>query len=1032
MIQKSSVLPSARPQSLCLANWQSSRSLLPVMLPANPFLQIVLPRAARALQRLEGQIWHAVDAAQVEYAGSQPERMEYAAAKRARFRQVALPFIWGKLFDQGWFRVTLQAGTKGRYLRWMDDGEGTVYHKGVPWCGFDVAHRYCPIPDGAKTLEIETLCLQSAIWHPAASGLHAEGSVLREAAVCVRDEDAWHAYHDLDVLIQLAQVLAGTVPGSPLLNPELIGWRPPMDIIPPVLRRLLRGLDDAVNAFDQYGPAPMRRELAKTYRALAVTENPVRAVLTGHAHIDLVWLWPERSMTFKAVHTFSTMNRLMDEYPEFRFGFTQPPAYEAVQAASPKLMGEVRGRIASGKWEALGAMEVESDSLMPCGEALARSFLVGQRGFTRLQGKPSRVLWIPDVFGYSGCLPAIMKQTGVDYFFTTKLIWSSINRFPYSSFKWQGFDGSEVLAHLTQEMGYNQWAAPGELRKAADAYRQADVHQAILAPTGFGDGGGGVTPEMCERVRRMKSLAGLPAAKWGRVDDFFDTLEGARPQLPAWRGELYLEFHHGVLTTHGELKARYRATERALQTWEAVRCACGGAEIDDAPWKRLIFAQFHDYLPGSSIWEVYEEGLPELQRVADSALESARKELTGRGEDSLFNPLPLPLLHMEKDRAVYLPPLAGGDVSAFPALKLDRPAKAATGAMSSEHVQVRFDTKGRIVRLAFDGCEIPCAPRLGDLVLYPDQPHCFEAWEIDRQTLSLGKPVESKADAEVTLDSGLEAAVSFSKSLGERSKVNVTYRLDAFQPVLHVEYDIDWREEQTLLKALFPTRYSGNLARFGAPFGSAVRGQLPGSPVDEAMFEVPGSRWAAVSDEGERAGLAVIAEAKYGFHCRDGQLGVSLLRAPHVTGEDAMHQRLLPPGLRRGGAREKFSDQGRHIIRLALCAHGVDRPRAQLAPALAETLFATPLMYRGPGVTAGFSEVEGLNTVVPCWAKPAVDGKGWILRLHETMGHRGEIRLDVAADRQVRWTNLSEENPVKKNRLEVGPYQILSAYIAGS
>ncbi len=93
---------------------------------------------------------------------------------------------------------------------------------------------------------------------------------------------------------------------------------------------------------------------------------------------------------------------------------------------------------------------------MACGEALARSFLVGQKGFRRLQGKPSRVLWIPDVFGYCGSLPQIMRQTGVEYFFTTKLTWSNINRFPHSSFLWRGIDGSEVLVHVTQENGYNQ------------------------------------------------------------------------------------------------------------------------------------------------------------------------------------------------------------------------------------------------------------------------------------------------------------------------------------------------------------------------------------------------------------------------------------------------------------------------------------------------------------------------------------------------------------------------------------------------
>ena len=161
------------------------------------------------------------------------------------------------------------------------------------------------------------------------------------------------------------------------------------------------------------------------------------------------------------------MNRLMDLYPEFVFGYSQPASYDAVKRISPKLMDRVTKRIKSGNWEPLGATEVESDTLMACGEALARSFLLGQKGFTRLQGKPSRVLWIPDVFGYCGSLPQIMQQTGVDYFFTTKLTWSNINLFPYSSFVWRGIDGSEVIVHVTQGTATTRTSRP---RKSGAAH----------------------------------------------------------------------------------------------------------------------------------------------------------------------------------------------------------------------------------------------------------------------------------------------------------------------------------------------------------------------------------------------------------------------------------------------------------------------------------------------------------------------------------------------------------------------------------
>jgi len=275
------------------------------------------------------------------------------------------------------------------------------------------------------------------------------------------------------------------------------------------------------------------------------------AVLTGHAHIDLVWLWPERVGEAKAVHSFATADRPIDMYPQFRFAYSQTASYAAVSRSAPTLHRRVLHRIGQKRWEASGAMEVESDMLPPCGEALARSFLLGQQAFAGLRGgKPSRLLWLPDVFGYAGCLPQLMRQTGVEYFFTTKMTWGAVTKFPYSSFVWRGDDGSEVVAHIvSQNFGYNGKTSLGELKGHAFGHRQSDVHHEFLAPTGYGDGGGGPTEEMCERARRVANLASLPRVKWGGVEPFFDRLAKLRAKLPTYRGECYLEYHRGVFTT---------------------------------------------------------------------------------------------------------------------------------------------------------------------------------------------------------------------------------------------------------------------------------------------------------------------------------------------------------------------------------------------------------------------------------------------------------------------------------------------------
>jgi alpha-mannosidase len=164
------------------------------MLTQNPFLQLTLPRVTKAISRVEHLIWFPAGSIQVSFAGAFPEPVPFEKARRRNFRQVALPFHWGKAFDQGWFRVGLpeQKSREPLYLHWNDQGEGTVYVDGVPYYGFDVAHRYCPLPRGAREVFIESLCLQSAIWHPSATGLNNPlGSQLSAASLMRRDPLAW-------------------------------------------------------------------------------------------------------------------------------------------------------------------------------------------------------------------------------------------------------------------------------------------------------------------------------------------------------------------------------------------------------------------------------------------------------------------------------------------------------------------------------------------------------------------------------------------------------------------------------------------------------------------------------------------------------------------------------------------------------------------------------------------------------------------------------------------------------------------------
>lgn len=995
------------------------------MFPINPLLQLTPLRAQRGVTRLAEMIWHEPRPLRVEATASRPDHIGLAAAKRLPRSAVANGTGWGRLYDQRWCRVAIPAGG-GRWLHWDEQGEATLFVDGVPFYGFDVAHRHCELPAGVREVWVECLCVQSAIWHPDAKGLDATGNLFRGARLLRRDDAAWAAYHDLNCLYDwMIDLRAKEFPGVPR---ELFSQtqQPALIDVSPLYRKLLRGLDAALDAFDTAGVAALRRELAKIYRALRDAAPLSRAALTGHSHLDLVWLWTEQVGEGKAVHTFANVNRLMALYPEFRFAYSQPASYEAVGRRSPELFRAVKARLRAGQWEATGGMYVESDSHVACGEGLARSFVLGQESFAKLTGRRSRSLWLPDLFGFSACLPQLMRLSGVDYFFTTKTTWNTVNRFPHSSFVWRGPGGHGVVSHVTQGVQFNNELKVEQLRAASHQHQQGDLHDEFLMPNGWGDGGGGPSEEMCERARRLSALRGLPALEWDQPEAFFDRLAEKRDQLPALDGEIYLEYHRGTFTTQSRVKAHFRALERALQLREAALVATRGAAGADLAhaWRRMVFAQFHDYIPGSSIPEVYAKGLPELAQIARDLEGAAKKFLGGgtAGEACLFNPLPLARRCTVGGRVVDLPPLAG--VRAADAVVRGlTPVTVSGRTLENGRVTAKLDAQGRLASLVVDGRAVELAAGAGELVVYPEQSANFGPWDIDRHALSLGQPARGPAKIVAGKDS-----LSVTRQVGTASTATIHYRLEPGASVLRLTVELDWQEPDTMLKLHFPTHYRGREVRCGTPFGSVLRPQLATHREVEAMWEWPMSRWATVSSEGEREGLFVVTEAKYGLSCRDGNLGVTLLRTPRHVGFEE-HGKAYPAHLSRlPKPATVYTDLGRHTIELAIGHYDLTAPRAEQPVVQADNLFTLPVAYRGRAFASAFGGLEGGETLVPHWAKP--EGRDrWVLRLHEVAGQRGTAKLQLAAGWHAQKVNLLGKPlgaPLRGRTLAFAPYEIVS------
>lgn len=538
---------------------------------------------------------------------------------------------WGTYDGHAWFRA--QVTIPPEYA-----GKKVVLNVSVDqenW--FADSRQFILFLDGAMRQGMDINHQRSVITHSAESGstfridLHAyAGLVEKKTELCLQlmleDEAVKRLYYDINVPCQVAAELEE-------------GDKTRLDI--------LRVLNETVNLLDLrkphsalfYQSVGKAQEYVETvfYQAMC-GRQPIMATSTGHTHIDVAWLWTLAQTREKVARSFSTVLRLMEEYPDYVFMSSQPQLYQFLKQDYPDVYEKVRARVAEGRWEAEGGMWVEADCNLSSGEAFIRQLMHGKRFFREEFGVENRLLWLPDVFGYSAALPQILKKSGIDYFMTTKINWNQYNPIPADTFNWCGIDGSSVLTHFITTSSndsfnpsphfstYNGYLAPRPVMGGWKRYMDKQIHEDILVAYGYGDGGGGTTEEMLENGMRMaRGIPGCPRVVMSGSLPYFERMEktvGDSPWLKKWVGELYFEYHRGTYTSMARNKRYNRKSEllyHDAETLGAMSCLLASAAYPlnelRAGWETILLNQFHDILPGSSIEPVYEVSRQQYEKV---------------------------------------------------------------------------------------------------------------------------------------------------------------------------------------------------------------------------------------------------------------------------------------------------------------------------------------------------------------------------------------------------------------------------------
>lgn len=618
----------------------------------------------------------------------------------------------------------------------------------------------------------------------------------------------------------------------------------------------------------------------------------------GHAHIDVAWLWPWAETDRKIARTVINQLSLMEEYPEYRFLQSQPQLYHMLKIHYPELYERFKQALLAGKVIADGAMWVEADTNITGGESLIRQIMYAKQFFKQEFSIETDVMWLPDVFGYTGSLPQILLGCGCTSFATQKIAWTyhGGDPFPYNTFFWEGIDGSTIPAHIFTD--YNSQTRPGSILDRWETRLQKDGIRSMLLAFGWGDGGGGPTRDHLEFLSRVKDLEGVPRVIPSSPKDFFTDLK--RQGLPKERyvGELYFQAHRGTYTSQAKTKLGNRRSEIALheaEFWGALASVMNSHSFSPdhlkPAWLKLLLNQFHDILPGSSIHRVYEETTAAFAQVIAEAASSANTAMksfvNSKASNSMtvFNSLSwdrTELIDMPHGPVLVTVPACGLttvdlNTQLKAVSKRRSPVKATASSLENDVLLARFNDHGELVSLVDKGTSIDMlAGAANRFCLYKDIPARFDAWDIDSMTENLQMTTDEPVKMEVILSTPEIAKIKLTRKI-HSSSLTQLISLKNHARRIDFETTIDWQERHKLLKVAFPANIHANEAIHEIQFGHIARPNHRSRPFDADRFEVCNHKWSALAEENR--GVAILNDCKYGINVLGNSMNLTLLKS---------------------------------------------------------------------------------------------------------------------------------------------------------
>ena len=889
------------------------------------------------------------------------EPVPFEDIKNLEFKPISVGEQWAsKNFACAWFHLTgklpKDVDREGLYLDFSNSGEGLLVDKtGHSVKGFTAGSPIFEMVDvisEKRYYALDDIVIDEegnidVYIDGASNNLVGEyrGDGKLEAAAIVREvKPMLDLYFDYDVLLDYCLVKPFTDENK---------------------RKILFGLRKVMNMIIYNDPDYYQKSKAITNELFALAGyNGIKVTAVGHAHVDLAWLWPIRETKRKAKRTFASVIYLMKKYPKFHFVVPQPQQLAWMKELDPKLYEEIKQLAKEGRMEPVGGGWVENDTNVPCEESLVRQELYGQKFWQEEFGGYVHLRWLPDTFGYSAAIPQILKQTEQDYFMTIKLSWSNRTLFPYHTFHWVGIDGTDVIVHMPPEGTYNSYAGPKALIAGQQTLREADYKDEFLIVYGIGDGGGGPSERMLERLDRLEKMKYLPSVEQKPAISFFNDLKDK--DLPVYDGEMYLEKHRATYTSQSNNKNFNRDCEGKLLAYETLLSCLGEtgdkAVIDDI-WKEVLLYQFHDILPGSSIQRVYDETdvayaeiLNKLEGLANeqgvSFLPSADKSiinLNGRKVTKIAKDGDK-YLYYKGEGALVAPIVYENATQAKCVDKVETDYYVATFAQDGSFESIVLKENGKVALT--NANKLRVFVDKGDswdfMDDYRDQPEMYMQL-VDSNVNDFGDLIEVKQNY-----------------VYKNSKLEQTIVMHKNEPIIRVHHEVNLVDDGHMIRAEFiPTAWS-DTAYSDIQFGYLGRPTTDDTEHDAAQFETCCQKWFDVSDEVQ--GFAVLNDAKCGFMAKQGIVSLNLVRStvyPSIERDHVAYSYALYPHM--GGFDPVALDE--------------------MAKEYNERAVYGDKVLEVPCVDNDQIDITAF--------KPAYDNNGYILRMFERAGKAAETKLSL-------------------------------------